>query len=283
MLSQIKSFVINLDRRPERWKKLLSEPDSNKIPNLQRFSAIDGSKIDIDNDSRISTYARYNIKNHTRRSHDLLDSVGGVGCALSHITLWQQLVNSKDEVYLILEDDIQLPYGTWQRIEELYVANPELADLTKWDIWSVGNLRCEIRPTENNISKTGARSGKPEWILCREFIGLQAYFITRNGAQKLLKEAFPVQQHIDWFITYFAATSNIPFRIIHNRYINIQQQPVGSDIATKSVCAICDVPTNVESTHWLFPKAEGNLLLLTIISASLLSYLVFGSRLRLLS
>lgn len=267
-LNDVHSYVINLDRRPERWTAVLSQPDAKRIPHLERYSAVDGKNINVDTDSRISTVARYNIKNFTRRSHDMLDSIGGVGCALSHIGLWSKLVDSDQNVFLILEDDVLLPKGTWERVEAVYTSAPNLSDSTSWDIWSIGNLNCNS--TMGNAIQTGGRKSqdRSEWVQCREFIGLQAYFISRTGAEKLLKEVYPIQQHIDWFITYYASMR--PFKIIHNRYININQPQDTSDIAKKTTCAICDVPTSVDKTHWLVPKISLDLAMVGLTGAVLL-------------
>lgn len=272
-LNDVHSFVINLDRRPDRWEQVQAQPDAHRIPNLSRFSAVDGKTLNLQTDSRVSTYARHNITYSLRRSHDMLDSIGGVGCALSHVSLWEKLAKSDAPVILILEDDIALPSGTWARVEKVFETSPFLRNTENWDIWSIGNLNCLPTRGHNEIPRDGNPSrNESEWIQCREFVGLQAYFITRRGAMKLLKEAYPIQQHIDWFISYYAATR--PFTIVHNRYINIQQNQANSDIAMKSQCVICDFPTNVEDTYFVISKRTLDLTLIGVTMALLGAVLV---------
>ena len=83
-----KIYVINLDRRPERYKEFLS-----KIPfdsdTCQRFSAIDGK----------------NIKHHTVKENPFV-----MACHQSHKTIFQMcidddLINDEDLI-LIFEDDV---------------------------------------------------------------------------------------------------------------------------------------------------------------------------------
>ena len=246
----------------------MQQSEARNIPNLARHSAVDGSTLDAATDPRISTMCRYNIKEKTRRSHDLLDSIGGVGCALSHIQLWTNLVASKDPVHLILEDDIKIPPDAWAAVQKMFRDTPSLADSTSWDIWSIGNLHCFetifVRPADRFLVRD-------KWIQCAEFVGLQAYFITRGAAEKLLKDVFPIQQHIDWYITYYAQTK--PFKIIHNKLINCSQRGSKSDIAEKEQCVICDVPTKVEASHYVIRKDVTNTTILVCACLAMVAWM----------
>jgi len=254
-LDSVKSFCINLDKRQDRWDRMVIQPEIKRIPNLKRFSAVDGSTLNIDTDPRISTLCRFNIKNHTRRSHDLLDSAGGVGCALSHITLWQNLAKSHENVFLVVEDDLVLQSGDWARVRRLYEQNEWLKDSSKWDIWSIGNLRCRAGPNKP-FPNEGRKEDK--WLECKEFVGFNSYFISKTGVQKLLKECFPIQHHIDWFTGFYAQT-HPDFKIVFNKSLNLDQDEAFagkelSDIRTKDVCHICDLPSDLELSHMIFKK-----------------------------
>jgi GR25 family glycosyltransferase involved in LPS biosynthesis len=229
---------------------MITQPEIKKLPNFKKFSAVDGQTLDIKTDTRVSTLGRYNIMNNTRRSHDLLDSIGGVGCALSHITLWQNLLKSNDNVFLIVEDDLVLQKGDWEKVRQLYLQNKWLQDSNKWDIWSVGNLKCI--PADNDTKREN------KFVFCKEFVGFNSYFISRRGAEKLVKEAFPIQQHIDWFTSYYALT-HPDFKIVYNKSFNLDQDPAFlekeySDIRTKDICYICDIPTDYEKMYTLVSK-----------------------------
>jgi GR25 family glycosyltransferase involved in LPS biosynthesis len=251
----VKSFCINLDRRKERWDRMMAQSEIKRIPNLKRFSAVDGSTITITTDPRVSTLCRFNIQKHTRRSHDMLDSIGGVGCALSHITLWQNLVKSHDNVFLVVEDDLVLQPGDWSRIRQLYEQNEWLHDSNNWGIWSIGNIRCRAGP---NKPYPDENKKENKWLECKEFVGFNSYFISRSGAEKLLKECFPIQHHIDWFAGFYAQT-HPDFKIVFNKSLNLDQDEAFagkdlSDIRTKDVCHICDLPSDIEISHMIFKK-----------------------------
>jgi GR25 family glycosyltransferase involved in LPS biosynthesis len=275
----VKSFCINLDKRKDRWDRMVTQPEIKRIPNLTRFSAVDGSTLDIATDKRVSTLCRYNIANHTRRSHDLLDSAGGVGCALSHITLWQNLIKSHENVFLVVEDDLVLNSGDWARVRRLYEENAWLHDSNNWSIWSIGNLRCGAGPNQP-YPDAGKKENK--WLECKEFVGFNSYFISRSGAQKLLQECFPIQHHIDWFTGFYAQT-HPDFKIVFNKSLNLDQDEAfagkeNSDIRTKDACHICDLPSDVERSHLICKKETLATGTLTVMATLILIAGVFALR-----
>lgn len=92
-----KSFMINLDRRPDRLEKMNKQIQDNLLPeNIIRISAIDGLKLKIN--PRLRSLCRKN--NFQMRP-------GVIGCALSHIQLYQKLIEDTEvDGYVIFEDDV---------------------------------------------------------------------------------------------------------------------------------------------------------------------------------
>lgn len=92
-----KSFMINLDRRPDRLEKMNQQIRNNFLPtDITRVSAIDGSKLKIN--PRLRSLCRKN--NFQMRS-------GVIACALSHIQLYHQLLEDTEvDGYVIFEDDV---------------------------------------------------------------------------------------------------------------------------------------------------------------------------------
>ena len=249
-IDKVKTWCISLDRRTDRYDRMIKQQEIKKLPNFTKFSGIDGNTLDIKTDTRVSTLCRYNIINNTRRSHDLLDTIGGVGCALSHITLWQNLMKSNDNVFFIVEDDLVLKPGDWEKVRQLYLQNKWLQDSNTWDIWSVGNLKCI--PADKNVIQEN------KFVFCKEFMGFNSYFISRRGAEKVLKEAFPIQHHVDWFVSLYEQT-HADFKIVYNKSFNLDQDPLllekeMSDIRTKDHCHICNVPSDYENMYTMVKK-----------------------------
>ena len=84
-----KTFMINLDRRRDRWNKMMNllknkNFDTSKII---RFSAIDGLLYDFSHDLRLFVNTDLNIIKNPYKSHEFRKGV--LGCALSHYKIWK--------------------------------------------------------------------------------------------------------------------------------------------------------------------------------------------------
>ena len=96
----LNTFVINLDRRPDRLHFVKAQLDDLRIP-FERFPAIDGQTMSPEQ------------KNVFDESRFLLECkkmpvIGEIGCALSHRAVWQRMVDENLDYALILEDDIRI-------------------------------------------------------------------------------------------------------------------------------------------------------------------------------
>jgi glycosyl transferase family 25 len=103
-IESIPAYCITLERRHDRWKRFQDQSGLHGL-DVKRFVGVDGKTLDIKTDTRVTTLTKRNIMTKSRRSHEELDSIGGVGCALSHIAVWQHMVDTNQEVCLIFEDD----------------------------------------------------------------------------------------------------------------------------------------------------------------------------------
>lgn len=92
---RIKTFVVNLDYRTDRWEKM-SQKEELKTLNYQRFSAVDGKKLQ--STCQLQQIFENNDYNMRR---------GMVGCFMSHVKLYCDLIYDDDaDAYLLLEDDV---------------------------------------------------------------------------------------------------------------------------------------------------------------------------------
>ncbi|ARF10268.1 glycosyltransferase family 25 [Hokovirus HKV1] len=90
----IKSYFINLNRRKDRLQNVLKQLELINFKS-KRFEAFDGKTL-TGNSKELEIF-----KNNTFNYRQ-----GVMGAALSHIKLWEKLVNSNKEYFLIFEDDI---------------------------------------------------------------------------------------------------------------------------------------------------------------------------------
>jgi GR25 family glycosyltransferase involved in LPS biosynthesis len=90
--------VINLTRRPDRKNNMINQLVNKKIINYDFFEAIDGNTVE----------PNFIIKN-LFKNNDFDYRKGIIGCALSHYTLWNNLIKDNEySYYVVLEDDAKL-------------------------------------------------------------------------------------------------------------------------------------------------------------------------------
>jgi GR25 family glycosyltransferase involved in LPS biosynthesis len=99
-IKDFKAYFINLKRRHDRLQRFEANfRKANFDFTAERFEAIDGRDL-VANDELLWLL----------RENDFEDAASVLGCALSHITLWKQLINdSTCSYYLIFEDDVFFP------------------------------------------------------------------------------------------------------------------------------------------------------------------------------
>lgn len=235
-IDSIPKYVINLDRRSDRWERFQSYPGAASLTNLRRWSAVDGNKLDIETDTRISLFTKYNIITANRRSHYELNSKGGAACYMSHVEVWKDfLENNTSEVALIFEDDAIIDAGSLHKINVFFKESITFKNAKLWDF-------CICSPFGTKILDGNMY---PDDKLCKrllQFMGLSAYFITRQGIEKIMPIVYPIQGHVDWFVS-FAATMKIidvcipPTNIFKREY-------AGTDIQKPTGCTICNIQKN---------------------------------------
>jgi len=166
-----KTFVINLDRREDRWKNIKNLLD---IP-VERFSAIDGKKL-----KKTEQLQRIFDGN----DYDMRD--GMVGCALSHIKLFIDLLYSKTyNVYCILEDDITPVPDFKKKIQHLYFTLPE-----NWEFCYLGCHLWKQYQTDEFLNKDKfpiSERWNSQKSLMYSIGGTGGYLINKKGALKLLE------------------------------------------------------------------------------------------------
>lgn len=164
---------INLDRRLDRMKKF-SDNAKNQQLYFERFSAYDGNTLKSTPQlQRIFDGNDYNMRS------------GMVGCALSHIQLYIDLIYSNQDAYLILEDDIILTNNFKQKLNHIFNL---LKNKTEWDLIYLGHhsrmkntddYNMEIFPDITKYTSSAS--------LAFSLGGTGGYLISKRGANKLLE------------------------------------------------------------------------------------------------
>lgn len=239
---ELPAFCISLTRRSEQWRWFTKQPAVAQLPLLEKFEAVDGRQIDALTDPRLAVRTRRSIVRGRRFLHEEIQTLGGVGCALSHIGIWSLFVNLPSsflvhDLALIFEDDAVLPPDFVEQVSALVATSPVLQNLaSSKGCWLLGTSWHESlqmpapsdileRPPDAALtSKTSLQMQPRVGTVRHRFFGTHAYIISRDFAAELLTQALPVSCHIDAYIATMAELYNRPLYYCPMS-LNIYQRP----------------------------------------------------------
>ncbi|KAK7197917.1 glycosyl transferase-like protein [Novymonas esmeraldas] len=223
-------FVINLDRRPDRWAAVQAVCAGAGLPaaRTERVSAVDGAGVDVVAAHRCGFVSALGLRRlqEPPRHHiwgmDL--NKAALGCALSHIHLWARIaaLGSVADVSaggsaaaparptrccLVLEDDAALvpdTRGSGSGDDGASTSSPAsfLADLhgrlrhvpSDWELLYVGGLdtagQCPMMQVAPGVARV------PQYHRTTS-----AYLLTPRGARRLLATSLPLTFQLDTAMT----------------------------------------------------------------------------------
>lgn len=166
-------YCINMDTSIDRWSNILHY---NKTYNLdiERFSAYNGKTLNLHSF----------IQNGYLSIYNTLEK-GQIGCALSHVFLWEKCRESHKSYFILLEDDVIIPANFTKTLECILEHAPD-----GWDIVYLGG--CYVKGSLVNgqfIKPTAYESG---FNLCTH-----AYILNKQSIPKMLDIMKPIQLPID--------------------------------------------------------------------------------------
>lgn len=190
-------YLINLKRRPDRLKKFLELYNESDMKDtlLIKFDAIDGSKLDI-NSVPLSELAKAELNQLEstgfRTKHYQLTK-GGIGCYLSHVKIWENILKHNYKYALIFEDDAKVPHNINEIINEELKYFPN-----DWDIILLGYIcnKCMKFKNYNTVER---------------FMLTHCYLISYECIVKIMNTdtLFPITQQIDALMSELSSILNI--------------------------------------------------------------------------
>ena len=177
-----KSYVINLDRSKDRLEFVKKNAKKANL-SITRFRGVEGNKLDL------ADLKRQNIITNEKLR------VGEIGCALSHINLWKQIINddsiSEDKLILILEDDVIIPEDLNQKLKKLLPHAPK-----DWELLFLGG--CNLYGTKVNEHFMKPLIKESPKKLGRTNICTHAMLFKKSSIQKFLDVCSPLHNSIDF-------------------------------------------------------------------------------------
>jgi len=202
------NYVINLDRRQDRWDDFLHKINKTSLSKepLERFSAFDGSDY-------LNEFKRFNIEDHILikklKKLKLVVPKGVFGCMMSHLLILQKIrdnTNYDDDDYIgIFEEDIMFSNNFEENFEklkniDLNILDVELLYLGGRDVSDFSKEDPMFEPTNNpNIFYRKFFDREKDWIWSRCTF---SYVVKKSVCSKLIDiivNKFPTPQYGDPF------------------------------------------------------------------------------------
>ena len=177
------AWIINLDRRQDRLERF-KKNHPGLANHLMRLSAFEGTKLTLT--PRIARLFA---------PHDFNWKKSVMGCALSHLALWMQLINEKPLIntYLVLEDDARLS-PEWRTAWEKAVDDGHLPE--DWDLVYLGGVlppnragfeAAAVEKLNASVARVKENRMFGQEVADRYFhFCAYSYVLTRRGAQKIV-------------------------------------------------------------------------------------------------
>ena len=129
----IKCFVINLDRRKDRLKRIRKHLNSNGLY-FTRFQAVNA----------LETNSKTLTKNIAKYGPLGKISIGDMACFQSHLMLWEKIYKTEKKPVLVLEDDVEFLNTTFidDAVEQLKFKD--------WNLFYLGSNTHEPLQKESN-------------------------------------------------------------------------------------------------------------------------------------
>jgi GR25 family glycosyltransferase involved in LPS biosynthesis len=249
-ITELPVYMINMDQRKDRWKRAMHSEAIRKFKNLNRLPATNGKELKYRTEKRISIGTRLRIFRNYRRSHYEIATLGAIGASISHIRTWEKFYKSGKPFCIVMEDDaIWLP----EHITKINEILPTVPDTCK--MWILG---CYPK----TLVIEHLKSEKP-WNKVHNFTAAHSYLLTREAAKKLLEEPYPVETHIEYYITTVSALKG--FQILHHpdivvdfyrTYIGPRTNDSNTSQHKKMGCPTCDTEDDYSQIYKHFTRKE---------------------------
>jgi GR25 family glycosyltransferase involved in LPS biosynthesis len=189
----VEIYLINLDRSTDRLREFGAV--NAHLGSIHRFPAVDGSALSMPN-----LIERKLVEPGIGAFY----SMGALGNAFSHLTLWERISSQTDAV-TICEDDAIFHRDFRATSERLLAGIPPDWDIVMWG-WNYDSplevgmpglttavLLCDYDGVQLKTATFQSYPVSPVLLPLRQAFGLACYSISPNGARKLRNYCIPIR------------------------------------------------------------------------------------------
>lgn len=184
--------------------------------NINHFKAVDGRKMNPTEllKNRVISVRSYDDLMSGRNEHSGMSSLGAVGCSLSHYEIWKKCIQDKNDYVIVTEED-----------------NEMIKKLDENDFREITGILKKPNSIFVSVNITNQEHRK-------HFFGTHFYIISREACEILVKNFFPIDVQVDWYIANAATTGEINM----GGYVISRQKMHISSIQEAFLCWKCSLP-----------------------------------------
>ena len=243
-----KVYVVTLKRSHDRHKAL---KESLNGLNYEVFWGVDGKEEDIDvlEGDGVYNHKLYNLNRLIKQEPSRKLNMGRVGCALSHVNIYKDIIDRKYSRVLILEDDVTVVERYINEFEKGILELPVEWDLLylghygsrqqfsksakfKFAIYTILNMCGLKKYNPKNFRKMFPRSYSNHLEYPGFHWGTHAYSVTLKGARKILGYQQPIIREADNILAELCKYELIKAYSL-KRHLFIQDNDIVSTIVDK--------------------------------------------------
>lgn len=209
--------MLNLERHQARLQSFFQQFDSSDLTasELRRFRAVDAASVWPQARALVYEPALARLATVERRgfrqTHSEMPSMGGIGCALSHLCIWRDILYDAaapaSQRYLVMEDDASLPRRLLASVNNALQGVP-----AGWDMLLLGSRI----PWPSMVTRYTTH------VDIGMFQGTHAYLISKAAVRKIFENgALPVRVQIDAFLSGLAQAKKLKIYALPKQLVGV--------------------------------------------------------------
>lgn len=178
MDGKLQTWVINLDRAPERLARVAAQLQRVGLP-FERLPAVDARQL-------IPAQRAALDEAGFHRRHGMTPLPGELGCYLSHVAAMHQLLRSDAEFALVLEDDVLVTERLPDALKGL------IAHADRWDM-------VKLSAVHSGTPQRVLEVAPGQWlaVMLSRCTGASAYLVNRRTAATYVEQLLPMRLPFD--------------------------------------------------------------------------------------